>query len=166
MNYKIILLMIIIFYSIIFHQKTIAQNSGLSSEEINKIIEQHNFWRAQVGVGKLQWSDVLAKQAQSWANQLRDDGCLFKHSNCKYGENIFKGTTGYYTAIDAIDDWASEKTDYNYKKNKCKKVCGHYTQIVWAKTTHVGCAKAECNGFNIWVCNYNPPGNYIGQNPY
>jgi hypothetical protein len=45
--------------------------------------------------------------------------------------------------------------------------CGHYTQIIWRNTTEVGCGMATCsNGSEIWVCNYNPPGNYLRQNAY
>lgn len=56
-----------------------------------------------------------------------------------------------------------------------RKQCGHYTQIVWRNTTHVGCATKVCDknspfqGFTrwqFWVCNYSPPGNFVGQRPY
>ena len=85
-----------------------------------------------------------------------------------HGENLWKGTTGYYTVGDAVDSWGNEKEFYNYNKNKCKsgEVCGHYTQIVWANTTKVGCAKMECDGFTTWVCEYDPPGNWVGEKPY
>merc|ERR1711970_1279230 len=45
---------------------------------------------------------------------------------------------------------------------------GHYTAIVWAGTTHVGCGKARCpgDGGDIITCNYFPPGNYEGERPY
>lgn len=148
--------------------------SGLSiaqpanDQEIKLLIDRHNFWRADVGVEQINYSQDLAKVADKWAQQLKADGCAFKHSNNSYGENLFKGTEGYYTAADAVDSWASEKQDYDYEKNKCApgKICGHYTQIVWKNTTEVGCAKVICNGSVTWVCNYSPPGNYIGQKPY
>ena len=45
--------------------------------------------------------------------------------------------------------------------------CGHYTQVIWRNTQRVGCGVAVCpNGAEIWTCNYDPPGNYLGQNPY
>lgn len=136
--------------------------------EIEILVERHNFWRADVGVSAVGYSDDLAAVANNWAIQLKKDGCAFKHSQNAYGENLFKGTVGYYTAADAVDSWASEKADYDYKSNKCEdgKVCGHYTQIIWQKTSQFGCAKTICDGSVTWVCNYSPAGNYVGQKPY
>ena len=136
--------------------------------EQKQILERHNFWRSEAGVKNIFYSDILAEVAYEWALKLQEEGCAFKHSNNSYGENLFMGTMGHYSVSDAIEAWADERKDYNYKKNQCKdgKVCGHYTQIVWQNTTEVGCAKVICNESEIWVCNYNPPGNFIGQKPY
>ena len=52
---------------------------------------------------------------------------------------------------------------------------GHYTQMMWAHTTDLGCAvsyytvKQESNKqrhFYFLVCNYGPGGNYIGSPVY
>lgn len=148
---------------------SLSASAQIANEiEIDQIIQRHNYWRADVGVGELQYSEELAKDALIWAKKLKRKGCAFEHSGNGHGENLFKGTVGYYTAGDAIDAWGAEKKDYNYNKNKCKSgaMCGHYTQIVWKNTTKVGCAKIECEGMVTWVCNYDPPGNYIGQKPY
>ena len=40
---------------------------------------------------------------------------------------------------------------------------GHFTQVVWRGTREVGCGHAQCNGNDIWVCQYDPPGNFEGQ---
>jgi len=52
-------------------------------------------------------------------------------------------------------------------------MCGHYTQVVWAKTRHVGCAIQDCSPLTgafsqgtYLVCNYGPAGNYVGQKPF
>ncbi|OXU28926.1 hypothetical protein TSAR_007431 [Trichomalopsis sarcophagae] len=44
---------------------------------------------------------------------------------------------------------------------------GYYTQLVWAKSTYLGCGatKYEKDGYNNFylVCNYGPAGNWIGE---
>ncbi|KAF4378489.1 hypothetical protein G4B88_027549 [Cannabis sativa] len=60
---------------------------------------------------------------------------------------------------------------YDYNSNTCLSenpwACLHYTQVVWRDSTRLGCAKVHCNVEGIIViCNYDPPGNYIGQRPY
>ncbi|MDH3976346.1 MAG: hypothetical protein OEV42_18935 [Deltaproteobacteria bacterium] len=43
---------------------------------------------------------------------------------------------------------------------------GNYTQVIWKKTRPAGCAKALCSGSALVVCNYDPPGNVVGEKPY
>lgn len=153
-----------------FLSLTAFAQSGIPDAAVQQaLVERHNYWRSEVGVEPLQWSDNLAASAYEWALTLQKDDCGFYHSEVSYGENLWMGTTGFFTPTDAIDSWASEKEDYNYEKNSCNKgkVCGHYTQIVWATTTQVGCASIEdCDGMTLWVCQYNPPGNWVGKKPY
>uniref|UniRef100_A0A8C6RNX8 SCP domain-containing protein n=1 Tax=Nannospalax galili TaxID=1026970 RepID=A0A8C6RNX8_NANGA len=49
----------------------------------------------------------------------------------------------------------------DFNTRKCKKVCGHYTQVVWADSYKVGCAVQFCprDGAHF-ICNYGPAGNY------
>ncbi|HIE00069.1 MAG TPA: hypothetical protein EYP59_07230, partial [Thiotrichaceae bacterium] len=132
-------------------------------------IAAHNEWRQQVGVDGLTWHSDLAHAAQTWANTLQDQACKLEHNpNTPYGENIYWASGTSPTPKSVVDSWGSEKADYDYDTNICKpdKVCGHYTQIVWEKTTEVGCGKAACANEHVWVCNYNPPGNSAGQKPY
>lgn len=138
-----------------------------TDEERSILLETHNKWRKQVGVGDLEWSDEIAKSALEWAKTLEKD-CGFYHSDSDFGENLWMGTSGAYQTASVVDSWGEEKADYNYSSNKCKpgRVCGHYTQIVWKNTTKVGCAQVECDGMTIWVCQYDPPGNWVGQKPY
>ena len=47
--------------------------------------------------------------------------------------------------------------------------CGHYTQVVWRKSPSSGSVATCQNGQyteDIWICNYSPAGNIIGQAPY
>jgi pathogenesis-related protein 1 len=65
-----------------------------------------------------------------------------------------------------VNAWAAESRNYDYRSNCCRGVCGHYTQIVWAGTQEVGCAVARGGRREVWVCNYDPPGNWAGKRPY
>jgi hypothetical protein len=67
---------------------------------------------------------------------------------------------------DVVGDWASETRDYSYPTNTCAGVCGHYTQLIWSDTREVGCAVARDPAREVWVCNYDPPGNWVGERPY
>ena len=144
-----------------------SQDKQLTDSEVKALINTHNRWRADVGVPPLSWSEKLADYAADWAKNLKRQNCAFKHRQPNdYGENLFQGTADAFDATYVVDAWGNEVEDYNYKKNKCSGVCGHYTQVVWKGTKEVGCAKIECKGMDIWVCNYNPPGNWVGEKPY
>ena len=150
---------------------------GLTSSEPENMAgmtDQHNLWRKKVGVAPLTWSDELAAFAQQWANQLAMKGCDMAHRprsgefTQKYGENIYWCQGMRATPQGVVDSWASELEYFDTKTLACEpgEVCGHYTQVVWSSTQQVGCAMATCGDQEIWVCNYNPPGNWVGQKPY
>lgn len=50
--------------------------------------------------------------------------------------------------------------------NKPCNMCGHYTQMVWATTRRVGCAKKQCPRGDYIVCEYFPGGNVEGLLPF
>lgn len=145
------------------------------------MVAAHNRARAQAQptprppLLPLIWSAEAAKKAASWAKE-----CRFEHNpnRGEFGENLAAATPGAWTTPDVVKSWADEAVDYDYAKKTCRKgkVCGHYTQVVWRTTTAVGCATVMCNKnspfgaqfptWQNWVCNYAPPGNYVGQRPY
>jgi pathogenesis-related protein 1 len=65
-----------------------------------------------------------------------------------------------------VRGWAAEASEYDYRTNECRGMCGHYTQLVWRDTKEVGCAVARGGNREVWVCDYSPPGNYGGKRPY
>ncbi len=152
----------------------ISIGSNLSAKEVQQLIGLHNKVRADVGVVPLTWSKKLAIYSQEWANNLASIDCDLRHRprsgkwKQEYGENLFIGTSGYYGVADAVKSWESEKIYYQGQTLDSSNYhdSGHYTQVVWKTTEQIGCAKAECNGNLIVVCNYNPPGNVLGQRPY
>jgi hypothetical protein len=146
--------------------------------ELAGITAAHNAARAQHGETPLTWDPVLATIAAAWVASCSDaDGDGLEdhdpHRSVGYssyvGENIY-ATTGTATGPDAVDAWISESQYYDYADNTCAagKECGHYTQVVWAKTLKLGCAIYRCSALrypDTIVCDYGPGGN-DGSRPY
>lgn len=128
----------------------------------------------------LVWSASAEAVARAWA-----EGCDYRHNPGRNAGGVPRGENIAATAPAGradvtpawvVGQWGSEWADYRYASNSCGagRVCGHYTQLVWRATTHVGCARATCNSpfgaqyptWDYFVCNYEPPGNYTGQKPY
>jgi pathogenesis-related protein 1 len=151
-----------------------GQDIPADSSAIANLLTLHNSERAQVSVGDLSWSAALADQAVAWGRN-----CRFEHSHGSTGENLY--ATSRLNISDsqafsaAVSSWAAEKYDYFPNSNACASgaVCGHYTQMVWKTSRRVGCAVVKCSrgmasfqAGTLVVCEYDPPGNYVGQSPY
>lgn len=154
----------------------------------NAILNEHNAVRREAGpLPPLEWDEAVASFAQAWAAELktRTGGtCDVRKLPTphrpstgdfaqKYGENIAWYAGERRGEASVVRDWASEKQNYDYAANSCAaaKQCGHYTQIAWRNSVRLGCAVATCDGGEfgvqqIWVCNYDPPGNVVGEKPY
>ncbi len=130
------------------------------------MLAAHNSVRAAKGIAPLTWSSRLAAYAQNWADHLAAHKQFRHRAKPAYGENLFEVTKGTATPAEVVRAWADEERHYNYRRNKCRGECGHYTQIVWASTREVGCGVGRYGNHEIWVCNYSPPGNWVGQRPY
>ena len=152
----------------------------------------HNAARARLGLDEalpdLQWSTDLAEVAQDWSDNLTSEcGTIEHRMPNRYGENIaMRGSTRLtqpFSPEEAVDGWDAEVACWDYGTisgtERCdaqcaaglnSNGCGHYTQLVWRNTQRVGCGYSTCQSgqftYEIWVCNYDPPGNYIGQTPY
>ncbi|TMB28889.1 MAG: hypothetical protein E6J62_16935 [Deltaproteobacteria bacterium] len=121
------------------------------------------------------WSSAAAAVAQDWANR-----CTYQHNAGRgnRGENIAASAPPGSTIADTVNAWAGEASFYDHAKNSCDagQDCGHYTQIVWRDSVRAGCARQTCTinspfgaqnpNWDFWVCDYEPPGNVIGQRPY
>ncbi|KAH9287170.1 Venom allergen 5 [Echinococcus granulosus] len=127
-----------------------AKPASLSKEK-RELLDLQNDYRRRVARGQvpgqpssskihdLQWSAELEASAQRHA-----DTCQFAHDSNEarrtakwdwVGQNI-----AYSSSVaENVEMWFNEYKDYNYRSNYCSGICGHYTQLVWANTTHVGC---------------------------
>ncbi len=147
--------------------------SAFTSEDVQPFLEAHNAVRHAASpapdpaLPDLAWDEDIAATAQAWSSR-----CVFEHSHGPLGENLAFFSGDASTPQDTVDGWSSEAADYDYGQNGCAagRQCGHYTQIVWRDTQRVGCGASSCtvDGFDgtFWVCNYDPPGNVVGEKPY
>ena len=126
----------------------------------------HNEWRARVGSPPLEWSEKLAGRAQEWANHLVAHGLYVPRRDGLTGENLFEIVGGHATPREVVNAWAGERTAYRYRTNTCAARCGHYLQVIWHDTRRVGCGAARRGSREVWVCDYDPPGNIVGERPY
>ncbi len=133
-----------------------------------RMLDAHNAVRAGVGEKPLVWSEKLAQAAQQWADQLIKEGTFRHRPRSSWGQNLYDVTGGEFVPEQIVKGWAAEVKDYDYASNSCKKerICGHYTQIVWRDARELGCAVAKGGNREVWVCEYSPPGNYVGVRPY
>ncbi|RZF48378.1 hypothetical protein LSTR_LSTR007545 [Laodelphax striatellus] len=169
-------------------------DNTITEKDISDVIEAHNMYRATIALGKLKtqppaedmqkmsWDNELSKTAHYWANQ-----CMFKHNGDRgryVGENIYivwyggPHTERTHNFTEAITSWYEEHVYYNYKTveeedfNDPTTQTGHYTQVMWANTNRVGCGFSSYYQTEnqqdevLYVCNYAPTGNYLGQYPY
>nr|XP_023666760.1 glioma pathogenesis-related protein 1-like isoform X3 [Paramormyrops kingsleyae] len=146
---------------------------------IDMCVSAHNKHRSRVtppasDMMYMTRDETLAKVAQDWASK-----CIFSHNPSlqipyklhpsfrTVGENIWKGSTALFSVENAIQMWVGESKYYSYQTNQCNG-CGHYTQVVWAKSYKVGCASNTCQAGTeiIFVCNYGEAGNVVGRRPY
>jgi pathogenesis-related protein 1 len=146
-------------------------------ENAGVYVGNHNAVRARVTkpagyvgawlpIPPLAWSDDLALSAQAWADHLKNDRkCKLEHSDTRNGENL-AGGKGLDAAY-AVRLWEAEGTKFKWVPvYEFDIPTGHYSQVVWRKTTFVGCARANCGSNVVVVCQYSPPGNHIGKSPY
>jgi hypothetical protein len=122
-----------------------------------------------VTIPDLTWNAEAAALAQAWADHLLATDTFNHNSNRgPFGENLYweTGSDPATGAERALGSWAAEQAAYTWDTNSCSDVCGHYTLVVWANVSSVGCGAATDGTQTYWVCNYAPPGNLSGQRPY
>jgi pathogenesis-related protein 1 len=159
-----------------------APHVALTASERTELLVAHNAVRASASptpspaLPALTWSPDLEIAAQRWA-----DGCQWRHTPnlgaMGMGQNLAGGgPQASWALTDFVTGWADEAVFYDYAANTCAagEACGHYTQLVWRGTAEVGCGVAMCPSapptftqpWKYLVCNYSPPGNWVGQRPY
>ncbi|KAF6364270.1 cysteine rich secretory protein 2 [Rhinolophus ferrumequinum] len=133
-----------------------------------EIVDKHNELRKSVSppasnMLRMEWNKEATSNAQKWANK-----CTLEHSNAadrktsmKCGENIYMSSDPDAWSK-AIQNWYDESQNFVYGVGpKSSNVAvGHYTQVVWYSSYHVGCGVAYCPNQDslkyYYVCQYCP----------
>uniref|UniRef100_A0A8C4VNT6 Cysteine rich secretory protein LCCL domain containing 1 n=1 Tax=Gopherus evgoodei TaxID=1825980 RepID=A0A8C4VNT6_9SAUR len=171
----------------------IAKQRGkraITDSDMQSILDLHNKLRSQVyppasNMEYMVWDVELERSAESWA-----ETCLWDHGPASLlpsiGQNLGAHWGRYRPPTFHIQAWYDEVRDFTYPypqdcnpycPYRCSgPVCTHYTQVVWATSSRIGCAINLCHNMNIWgqiwpkavylVCNYSPKGNWWGHAPY
>ena len=151
-------------------------STGTVTNLRERLLAAHNRERAGAEVPPLRWSAALEASARSWAAQLDRTG-TFRHQADRrgaepQGENLWMGTSGYFTAEAMVGEWTSERRLFrpgrfpdNSRTGRFEDI-GHYTQLMWRNTDRVGCALARGNANDVLVCRYSQAGNVIGERPF
>ncbi len=142
----------------------VASGSSFEADRA-EFLRLHNQARADVGAAPLAWSQQLADHAQQWAEELARRDQMVHRSDNPYGENLAAGSN--VDVAGGCRMWLAERSAYDGGAidGGNFSAIGHYTQMIWGTTTHVGYGIAR-NGRNTYiVANYSPAGNVIGQRP-
>lgn len=146
-----------------------AQNASALNQ---RLLAAHNAERRDLGMPGLAWSEQLAAEARSWADNLARRN-LLQHSDYRErrgaGENLWMGTAGAYSPEVMIGAFIAERR--LFQPGRFPQVSrtgnwadvGHYTQLIWRDTREVGCAVAQGGGNEVLVCRYWPAGNVIDR---
>lgn len=171
---------------------------GVSSEDAAAIVNVHNELRAKVAregemrgapgpqpsganIRVLEWDEELAAVAQRLADQ-----CVFNHdcSACRrvdrfsVGQNLYISShsdhsqTGpnWYAAVKKWYDEVALFPNSNTENFVPTSSTGHYSQMLWAETSLVGCGYTTFvqGGWlnKLYACNYGPAGNMRGGSMY
>lgn len=136
----------------------------------------HNRARANHDASNLEWSDDCESAARNAAAF-----CDFEHHTVDgQGQNLFTVSGDAYNATAGVtESWYKAEADIYGAFGAAPNMdtfheWGHLTQVLWKKTTHVGCVTIDCGSkmtidgqpseLGLYtVCNYSPPGNYEGE---
>ncbi|KAI5370810.1 Putative CAP domain-containing protein [Septoria linicola] len=142
---------------------------------VEQVLQHHNVHRRNHSAPDLKFHYGLAKTAQAIAKT-----CNFQHAmnfdGGNYGQNIAAGVPAQKVSRVISDLWYNEEVSsyarlYGVANPRFSGAWGHFTQIVWKGTTHVGCYTQKCpegiqnapGTYDYTVCNYRGVGNVRGQ---
>uniref|UniRef100_A0A3P9IW14 C-type lectin domain family 18 member A n=1 Tax=Oryzias latipes TaxID=8090 RepID=A0A3P9IW14_ORYLA len=138
--------------------------SELGIKQRSVIVALHNRLRSRVrpmaaNMQKMEWDGRMAILAEKLAMQCGAEPSPQNGPfSCHIGWNMHLSTHRIASFSDIIHAWFEEGNDFLFLSGKCREnaTCQHYTQLVWATSSHVGCASQLClrDGgiWEIFVC--------------
>ena len=135
------------------------------------ILAVHNRERLRLGSPPLRWDPRLEAGATAYARQLASAGSLAhaaRSGRAGERENLSMGMRGS-TPGQMMRNWIEEKRNFipglfpDISRSGKWSDASHYSQMVWARTTSIGCGQASGVQWDFLVCRYTPAGNIDGQ---
>ncbi|XP_022910068.2 venom allergen 5-like [Onthophagus taurus] len=165
------------------------KNIEPSDDVRNFIVEIHNKYREKVASGSESRGGLTTGASDMYALEYDKDleytstcwnkKCTFSHDKCRSTPDFQPaGQNLYFASGKATCDWKENfkeaiylwYEEVNEMTNDCVRgyatgcvaaKVGDFAQLVWAKTTHVGCSLVSySNNTCQLICNYGPAGNY------
>ncbi|XP_067419573.1 C-type lectin domain family 18 member A-like isoform X2 [Emydura macquarii macquarii] len=145
---------------------------ALGMKESFLLLSLHNKLRSKVhppaaNMQRMDWSEQLAQLAHEHAAR-----CLVgapppppPHTQ-PLGWNTQLLPAGVASFATVLELWFREGQGYDYHTTQCTEnaTCSHYTQLVWATSSRLGCGKHTCTEGPLkreaFVCTYSPGGNW------
>uniref|UniRef100_A0A1B6BWU7 SCP domain-containing protein n=1 Tax=Clastoptera arizonana TaxID=38151 RepID=A0A1B6BWU7_9HEMI len=166
-------------------------DDSFSQSQKDDVLHAHNKYRSQLAMNdvrdkngkyfppaanmiQLEWDDGIEKVAHRWLLQ-----CKFSHDECRssekfkrMGQNLALCSAREKSHIVNVDNWQKEAEnhcEWDVCMIRSDKKTGHFTQLGWATSSHLGCAKSmftkKFKTDNLY-CNYGPAGNWAGRPMY
>ncbi|XP_037062174.1 C-type lectin domain family 18 member A isoform X3 [Peromyscus leucopus] len=148
---------------------------ALSRKESFLILSLHNRLRSQVqppaaNMRRMDWSESLAQIAQARAalcgTSAPPNVASAPRHTPQVGWNVQLLPVGSATFVEVVNLWFAEGLQYRHGEAECahNATCTHYTQLVWATSSQLGCGRHLCSVdqtvMEAFVCAYSPGGNW------
>ncbi|KAK9882204.1 hypothetical protein WA026_019716 [Henosepilachna vigintioctopunctata] len=161
---------------------------GISTKDRVFIVNRHNEYRklisknmvpnqpGGVDLMKMRYDSYLAIKAQQSADKCRYDYDSSCQNDSPIGQNLFMTMSASFEDkpnwTEALHSWFSQHDLYLFG-GSIQTLNRHYVQMIWAKTTRIGCGyvafplkRGHFMFYRYYICNYLPGLNPIDVYPY
>ncbi|KAF2470179.1 PR-1-like protein [Lindgomyces ingoldianus] len=137
---------------------------------ISAVMDAHWYWRTAHCAQQLKWDPQLAQAALDSVG-----ACTRKMSHDRGGSNLSgvdPPPDNYGMWIDfarsVVHGWHDEEPKYPWDNPHYEDAWGHFAQVVWRDSSHIGCALAHCNSPQAGrlYCFYERAGNNIAAGEF